>query len=96
MEDYSEYLKDWCDLYIHFCWHKSKTPREITDEVLFKKEFTYERWKQGFSRYKTSKVVNYKINNELSSVNLKNFDCNVEYSLYRFVPFNIKYNFNTI
>ena len=91
MEDYNKYLKEWCDLYIHFCWHKSKTPKEISDEVLFKKEFTFERWKQGFHTYTSNKSMDYKFNNCLHNVTLKDSYIGLEYNLYRNVPFNIKY-----
>ena len=91
MEDYNKYLKYWCDLYIHFCWHKSKTPKEITDKVLFKKEFTYERWKQGFHTYTSNKSMLYKFGNTLEGVELKENYIRLTYNLYKNVPFNIKY-----
>lgn len=91
MEDYSNFFKQWCELYVHFCWHKKETPKQITDEVLFKKEFTYERWKNGYWVYNNNKLINYTINNELNSVKLKSLSVRLEYNLYRDVPFNIKY-----
>ena len=39
MEDYNKYLKEWCDLYIHFCWHKSETPKQITDKIKITNKF---------------------------------------------------------
>jgi hypothetical protein len=90
-ELYKEYLKDWVELYPYFCWHKGENTKAITDEVLFKKEFTFERWKQGFHEYNTMTNLGYKLTDELHGVKKKNLSCRLRYNIFRFIPFNIKY-----
>lgn len=85
-ELFSRYLKDYLDLWVHFCAHIKGTPKQITDEVLFKQEFTFEKWKQGYWDYKTNRSFTH-------SLGGIEFDRNVSvtYNIYRFIPFNIRY-----
>ena len=92
MELYKLFLKDYLDLYEYFCGHLKETPYQITNEVLFKKEFTFERWKKGFKDYKTNKNVDYKIDNKLDNVKLPKKHIQLTYNYFRAVPFNIRYN----
>jgi hypothetical protein len=86
IELFNLYLKDYLELWPHFCWHNDKTPKQVMDRVLFKKEFTFERWKEGFWTYKTN--TNFK--HTLSDVSTTKRVA-ISFNQYRFIPFNIKY-----
>ena len=86
-----DYLKCYCDLWWHFCASDKKTPKTITDEVLFRKEFTFERFKKGFWTYRANKSLTYTFSEDLGEVKLKRLVCSLSYNLYRDVPFNISY-----
>ncbi len=89
MSDIEEYLIDWLELYPHFCFHLKKTPKEISDERIFKEYFTFERWKEGFWRYKTNKLLDFKYS-KLEGIPIKSGYIEFEYSLFHMIPFNIK------
>jgi hypothetical protein len=86
MNNYNDFLKDYVELWPSFCWHLDKTPKQITDRVLFKKEFTYERWKEGYHTYYNNTTFIH----TLDSITTKK-TVRISYNIYRFVPFNIKY-----
>lgn len=90
MELYKLFLKDYLDLYIYFSAHLKKTTYQINNEILFKKEFTFERWKQGFVNYSQNKPLFFLGNNMLENVKLKSNYIKINYNQYRFIPFNIR------
>ena len=90
-EQYMLYLKDYLDLWPHFCWHKDKSPKQIYDKVLFKQEFTFERWKEGYWEFVANKSLHYTQNDDLDGIALKKLYTRLTYNSYRFIPFNIKY-----
>lgn len=86
IELFKIYLRDWSELYIHFCWHKNETPKQTCDRSIFKNKFTFERWKQGFSNYtKNEKYVPKTEDTELLDLNVR-----ITYNMFHFVPFNIR------
>jgi len=87
---FNQYLKDWCELYVHFCWHKNETPKQAWDRNIFKAHFTFERWKQGFTKYTTHKKSVFS-NRELEGVELKDNHIKISYNMFHFVPFNINF-----
>jgi len=91
MELYKLFLNDYLDLYVYFCGHLRKRPADICNEVLFKEEFNFERWKKGFVDYKQNKLIDYVINNKIDGVKLQNKHIQLTYNCFRSVPFNIKY-----
>jgi len=90
MELFKLFQKDYLDLYVYFCGHLKRNPMQIYNEVLFKKEFTFERWKEGFVDYRQNKPLFYLGNDMLENVKLKAKYLKVTYNQYRFVPFNIR------
>jgi hypothetical protein len=86
MNDFSDFLKDYIELWPSFCWHLDQNSKQITDRVLFKKEFTYERWKKGYDTYYNNTTFTH----TLCDVTTKR-TVRISYKIYRFVPFNIKY-----
>lgn len=91
MEMYKLFLKDYLDLYVYFCGHLKKNTYQISNEFLFKKEFTFELWKKGFVDYQQNKLINYTINNKLDGVKLPTKYIKITHNYFRSVPFNIRY-----
>ena len=84
-ELYKKYLKDWAEVYVHFCWHKNETPKLAWDRNIFKEHFTFERWKKdGFTKVNTNTTATLKNGQEIS--------VRKKYKIFHFVDFDIKYS----
>jgi len=92
-EQFMLYLKDYLELWPHFCWHNDNNTKVITDRVLFKKEFTFENWKKGKWKcnYTNNYPMLYSISDSIDSVKLKDHYLRITWDQYRYKPFNIRY-----
>ena len=88
IELYKKYLKDWVEVYTHFCWHKNQTPKQCYDRNIFEDYFTFENWKKGFTEVDTNTTATLK-NREVISIRKK-------YKIFHFVEFDIRYSIDKI
>jgi hypothetical protein len=96
-EQFMLYLKDYLELWPHFCWHNDNNPKVITDRVLFKEEFTFENWKKGKWKwnYTDNYQTLYRICDNIDGIKLKDNYLRITWNQYRFKPFNIRYELDS-
>lgn len=90
IELFKQYQKDWCELYIHFCFHKNETPKQCWDRNIFKQHFTFEKWKKGYTQVSTNISSNFN-GKEIEGIPLIDKTIRITYNIFHFVPFNIRY-----
>ena len=61
---------------------------------IFKDEFTFERWKQGFHDYQQNIKFTTKLTDELEGVKINDVSIKLNYNMFHFVPFNIRKELN--